>query len=245
MKKIYFAASVALSALFIPFTSAALAQAESGVVAAVNSGWWGREMAETPGLLGSLDGAAPVAIGGGIGATINETNTVNEFFNLDPRFAKGEFPHEMVDLDGDGNVSRNELMGMLEGGRLRVEGAAPIASAVLAEDGAGSNNPMSVLSARREARFAQTDGNQNGGVDFEELMQLRRDFMAERGNENAGNEARVRKQARRIMGRLDSNGDQMISREELAEARGSRFMSRLDADGDGQISPAEWEVTLQ
>lgn len=44
----------------------------------------------------------------------------------------------------------------------------------------------------------------------------------------------------RLFERIDSNGDGLVDRVELAEARAQRF-ARLDDNGDGQISEAEIE----
>lgn len=303
---------------------------EDGVAAAAGNSWWGRELGRGPAELGYLSGAASVVASGdfnpstsadgqsiiemqdGDDARISpDTNgrvmdewEDNESVRLSD--AHWEFTHQMADLNGDGNVSRSELMGMLEGGPLGYvdkstcdlmaasrarqeaagwvdistcdnssgatgeEGAARMAEAaepasepqsyeaVTHEQGvqAGSlsaepggrtftNNPLSVLSARREARFLHADKNEDGGIDLEEMIQLRRAFMESRDNANAGNETKLRKQARRIIQRIDADGDRMISREELAAAQGNRMMDRLDSDGDGQISPEEWAVTQE
>ena len=219
--------------------------------------WWGRIMAAESGPFSGGDTASDQA----------------------PIFDSGAFPLEAVDLDGDGQVSRSELIGMLEGESVGfvdastvdpyvdsstvdpyvdsstvdqlagngAEGAARDAGGgeqtAKGPQGARVESPFGVLSARREARFVKADTNGDGGVDMEELMQLRRDFMAAHGKE--ANDNRVRKQAQRIMGRIDTDGNGRISREELAQARGNRVMQALDADADGQISAAEWQVTLQ
>ena len=262
--KIFYPALVAMAALSTP----AFAQWEDGV-AAVTSGFWEDEL-----YFSGLGRPAPVA------PSPNSTNGAQSGQNVRNdesaplSDAHWEFTHEMVDLDGDGNVSRNELIGMLEGGKLRADtsasgwvayetwpvrtdtsnteavsvelgnGTLPLGyEAVTLEQGVMVDSPFSILSARREARFAGADADGNGSIDLQEMMQLRRAFMQARGNENAGNDEKVRKQARRIIQRIDTNGDQMISRQELAISRGNLEMQRLDTDGDGQISPAEWDVT--
>jgi len=303
---------IALAAVASMLAAPAYAQWEDGVAAAVGAGWWGQDLASSPGLSG--------------GPNIMDDLEDNESLRLSD--GHWELTHSMADLDGDGNVSRSELMGMLEGGNLRNPAAAPtgltdvsvadvtsdstgaaptgltdvsvadvtggesastsglIDVSVADVDGEGAarmadsvdpssddpqgyeavtleqgvdgfsaeigrrpgpaliSNPLSILSERVEARFVHADQNQDDKVDLQEMMQLRREFMQARGNEDAGNDTKVRKQANRIIGRIDTDGDQMISREELAAARGNRVMQRLDTDGDGQISPAEWEVTL-
>ena len=264
--KISISALVAMAALSTP----AFAQSEDGV-AAVTSGFWEDEL-----YFGGLGGPAAGAQASNSTNGAQSGQNVRNDESAPLSDAHWEFTHEMVDLDGDGNVSRNELMGMLEGGKLRADTSAagwvayetwPVRTdtpdteavsvelengtlpqgyeAVTLEQGVMVDSPFSILSARVEARFAGADQNQDNNVDLQEMMQLRRAFMEARGNANAGNDEKVRKQANRIIQRVDTNGDQMISREELAASRGNRVMQRLDTDGDGQISPAEWEVTLQ
>jgi len=156
--------------------------------------------------------------------------------------ASGLTDVSVADVTGSGSV------GIREGDEVEVVSQGLVADspegyeAVSLEQGL-VDSPFSVLSARVEARFVQADQNGDGGVDLAELTQLRRDYMAAHGKQANAN--RAQKQARRIMGRIDSNGDRMISREELAASRGNRMMQRLDSDGDGQISQAEWAVTLR
>jgi Ca2+-binding EF-hand superfamily protein len=264
---------MALAALSSLLALPAFAQMAAGGAGAGSAGWWGQELAAAPGLSDGLN--------------VMDDLENNEAQRLSD--THWELTHGMVDLNGDGNVSRNELMGMLEGGKLRNSAAAPNGlidvsvadvagqgaarmaegvavssdpqgfeavtleqgvNAVSATVGGGQaaafvGNPLSTLAEHEEARFLRADQNGDRAVDLQELVQLRRALMQAGGNETTGNDNRLRKQARRIIGRIDTNGDQMVTREELAAARGNRMMQRLDTNGDGQISPAEWAVTLQ
>lgn len=183
------------------------------------------------------------------------------------QFANQEVAYMSADLDGDGSVSRLELMGMLEGGKIRegeilifqaeqegaagVDGSGPDAQMTPTTEGDSflNLNPRFALAPVREERFAQTDTNTDGGVDVDELMELRRVLMAERGNDDKPNaEQRARRATTRIMGRIDTDNDGKISRTELALARTARverMVNRIDSNSDGQISPEEWQAANQ
>lgn len=179
--------------------------------------------------------------------------------NVQSQFANQEVSYQSADLDGDGNVSRLELIGMLEGGKMR-DGEVLVlrddnSESTSLEVGATEGDSFFGLSPRfalapvREERFAQTDTNGDGGVNVDELMELRRVLMAERGNDERPNaEQRARRATTRIMGRIDTDNDGRITRTELALARSARverMVDRVDSNNDGQISPEEWQTASQ
>ena len=49
----------------------------------------------------------------------------------------------------------------------------------------------------------------------------------------------------RLMERKDTNGDGMLSFEEMAPRDAGRFFERADADGDGVISQEEWDAAKE
>ncbi len=243
--------TMAACALFAaPAFSQAVPGWDEGVAAAVGNGWWGRETARGNRLLNMFDGADAVVASADFNPQSAATaQSVIEMQDGDDMRAGGGAPlsdghweyanmevsHQMADLNGDGHVSRSELIGMLEGGKLRMADAAPQPESVSAELGRGlfRSNPMSAVSARRTARFEQADADGDGRVGVTELMQMR----SGRGIPQA--------RAQRLIARIDTDGDMRVSLQELSVARGQRFMKRLDVDGDGQISAEEWAVTLE
>ncbi len=81
-----------------------------------------------------------------------------------------------------------------------------------------------------QAKFSTADTNGDGQLDAAELT-----AAAER--ERAG-------RIERMIARKDTNGDGLLSLEEMAprEGSGGRLFARADTDGNGEISQAEWDA---
>ena len=55
-------------------------------------------------------------------------------------------------------------------------------------------------------------------------------------------EARIKAGSARMLAYMDTDGDKLLSAEEMPQGRGEgRMFARLDADGDGALSAAELE----
>ena len=168
----------------------------------------------------------------GVAAIREEWNWLGVLDNGAPASARSINAHPLVgvvDRNRDGYVTLGELTGMLEPGRQHGQAA-------------GGLQPLSAL---LEARFAKADGNGDGGIELQELMQIRRAYLTARGKDPQANPNRLRKQAKRVLGRMDTSGDGKISRAEFAAATAAFYMRQLDSDRNKKISPSEWQRTLQ
>lgn len=94
------------------------------------------------------------------------------------------------------------------------------------------------LNASVDARFARADANGDGAIDAAERTAMREERRSHRAGRHGrrGGEGRRRHGGR--MGRMDSNGDGVVTREEVSERALARF-DRMDANSDGQIDAAE------
>ena len=90
---------------------------------------------------------------------------------------------------------------------------------------------QSELAAAQAARFAEIDTNQDGYLSTDEI---RTHHEAKRG-------ARRAQRQERMMKRIDTDGNGLISRAEF-EARPKRGLMRADTNGDGAITPDEIEA---
>lgn len=89
------------------------------------------------------------------------------------------------------------------------------------EDGKISKEEVDAV---RDERFAKFDTDNSGGLSIEEI--------------EAGREAEKQERRAERLSRIDTNGDQEISREEFG-GRETRLFDRLDANEDGEISEDE------
>ncbi len=87
---------------------------------------------------------------------------------------------------------------------------------------------MAELQGRGQARFAAADTNSDGQLDVAELT-------AAAARERAG-------MIERLMARKDTNGDGLLSPEEMAPRDAGRFFAKADLDGSGEVSLEEWET---
>jgi Ca2+-binding EF-hand superfamily protein len=92
------------------------------------------------------------------------------------------------------------------------------------------------VNAQIDARFARADANGDGAIDASERAAAREQMRA-RWSERRGRHGRHGRHGNR-MERMDSNGDGVITREEVTERALARF-DRFDANGDGQITEVE------
>lgn len=80
----------------------------------------------------------------------------------------------------------------------------------------------------RSQRFAKTDTNGDGFIDLQELT--------------AEASSRAARKAEQMMQRMDSDGDGLLSEDDLAQGpRAGRMFDRLDRDNDGTVTKAEFE----
>lgn len=77
-----------------------------------------------------------------------------------------------------------------------------------------------------QAKFAQADTNGDGQLDMAELT-----AAADRDRDQ---------RIARLMERKDSNGDGMLSLDEMQPRNPGRIFTRADTDGNGEISQEEW-----
>lgn len=124
---------------------------------------------------------------------------------------------------------------------------AGVAIAMQTETPGAAKAPMTQaqMMARADARFDAMDANKDGQLSADERkagMDRAREARATRnGSEKAMSGAGRRgggRMAERMMGRVDTNGDGMISRAENRAAVETRF-SRRDADKSGTIEAGE------
>jgi Ca2+-binding EF-hand superfamily protein len=131
-------------------------------------------------------------------------------------------------------MTRTTLIALFAAGALSISAGAALARGhqmsfdALDTDGDGriTQAEMDML---RDARFQDADANQDGTLDASEL--------------NARAMARAEERTKRMIERMDSDGDGKLSREELSEREGRRgaMFSRADANGDGAITRAEFD----
>ena len=84
------------------------------------------------------------------------------------------------------------------------------------------------IAASRETRFTTSDTNADGLLTEAEIM--------------AAAKGRAERRVKRMLSRLDRDGDGAISRVEYdkrASKRGDRMFERLDANGDGKVTREE------
>jgi Ca2+-binding EF-hand superfamily protein len=125
--------------------------------------------------------------------------------------------------------------------------AAGVAIAMQGETPAAPKTPITKaeMLARADARFDRMDTNKDGQLDANERKagaEAARTAMAERkGGEMADfmpGGGRGGRMGERMLGRIDTNGDGMISKAENRAAAEARF-ARMDANGDGTIGADE------
>jgi len=86
------------------------------------------------------------------------------------------------------------------------------------------------MTIHREARFSEADRDQDGRLSKEELEA--------RISSRAGDQAPRR--VERMLQKLDANGDNHLSRQELQKGRAKGRFARMDKDANGTISQAEF-----
>lgn len=125
---------------------------------------------------------------------------------------------------------------------------AGVAIAMQSETPAAPKKPVTKaeMLARADARFDRMDTNKDGQLDANERKagaEAARAAMAERkGGEMAdfmpGGGRRGGMMGERMLARIDTNGDGMISKAENRAAVEARF-ARMDANGDGTLEASE------
>jgi hypothetical protein len=122
---------------------------------------------------------------------------------------------------------------------------AGAALAMQAQPAPAAKAPMTkaAMLARADARFDALDTNKDGQLSAEERkagMERARAAMAERrgGGERPDKAGRGGQMAERMLARVDTNGDGLISRAEHRAAAEARF-ARMDANNNGVIDPEE------
>ena len=99
-------------------------------------------------------------------------------------------------------------------------------------DNSGAITPAEVA-AFQTARFTAADGNADGQIDAGEAL----DLVPTRGEHRKGDRF-----FSRMLNRLDTNDDELISAAEYAATdRSDRMFERLDSNEDGEITRAELE----
>ncbi len=107
-------------------------------------------------------------------------------------------------------------------------GGEPILFEQLDENGDGQIT-RDEMEAMRAIGFARADADGDGTISLEEMQ--------------AHGAERARERAERVMERLDSNADGVLSSDELpSDDRASRRFDRVDTNDDGTISKAEFEA---
>ncbi|MEP4197471.1 MAG: EF-hand domain-containing protein [Aliishimia sp.] len=90
------------------------------------------------------------------------------------------------------------------------------------------------MEARGAGRFALVDTNSDGGISLDELQ--------------ATHAKRADDRAAKLMERLDTNGDKLLSAEEMSKSRrgggAGRLFKTADADKNGAISKAEFDQAM-
>lgn len=108
------------------------------------------------------------------------------------------------------------------------QGGEPINFEELDENGDGQIT-RSEMENMRANRISRADANGDGDISLEEMQQ----HGAERAREHAS----------RVMERLDSNDDGVLSSDEMpSNERANRRFDRVDTDDDGVISKSEFEA---
>lgn len=88
------------------------------------------------------------------------------------------------------------------------------------------------MQAHRAAGFAAVDTNGDGKLSPEELSAHAESRKSERAE----------KRQERMIERMDTDGDGMLSESEMAPKGGENMFERLDTDGDGALSKEELEA---
>jgi Ca2+-binding EF-hand superfamily protein len=92
------------------------------------------------------------------------------------------------------------------------------------------------IDAHRAARVAEVDANKDGLLSAEELAQMQIKAATARATEMAA----------KMVQRLDTDGDKLLSAAELMAGPGPESMlDRIDMDGDGAVSLAEIEAAKE
>jgi len=99
------------------------------------------------------------------------------------------------------------------------------------------------LAARAAARLAEADANSDGKLDAAEIAaEIVARFEGRTDRMRGDPAARAEAMAKRMISARDSDGDGMLSPEELAPAKGyARMIDRFDTDDDNAISAAEYD----
>ena len=125
------------------------------------------------------------------------------------------------------------------GAVLAVAGVAIAQPGGMRGDANGDGNlTRDEVNAQLDARFARADANGDGAIDADERAAAREQIRA-RWSERRGRHGRGGRHGNRMQ-RMDTNGDGVITREEVTERALARF-DRFDTNGDGQITEAERE----
>lgn len=127
---------------------------------------------------------------------------------------------KIMDADGNGVVTKAEA-----------KAAADARFTKMDADGNGQLDAAD-KSARVKARFAQMDADGNGSVNEAEFI------AAHEARQGKFRNGKGKGRMMRHIKRVDSNGDDIISRDEFNAAAEARF-ARRDADGNGEISGDE------
>ncbi|MDG5751826.1 hypothetical protein P8R33_11965 [Qipengyuania sp. XHP0211] len=134
-----------------------------------------------------------------------------------------------IDADNDGEVTQAEMQAAHETRRAK-------RAERMAERGVERTERMNRRGGNRAERmaerFAAADTDNSGGLTMAE-MQAMHEARGERGHRG--------KRGMNRMTRLDTNGDQAISKAEFDAQVAARF-ARLDADDNGQVTAEERET---
>lgn len=137
-----------------------------------------------------------------------------------------------------------------EGGQCRPE----LTFAALDTDGNGALT-VEEMTAKAMEKFASSDANDDGFLSAEEILAAGQARMEEQranagGNDNSeGNTDRAGRRAERaahmiehLIERKDTNGDGLLSVEEMTPENATKWFEEADTDSNGEISEAEFDV---
>jgi len=100
------------------------------------------------------------------------------------------------------------------------------------KDGKLTKNEIAAFRAARAARAAAIDANGDGKLGAEELAAMQMQGMQDRANQRAA----------RMIERMDTDGDALLTAAEMAAGHdGMPMFERIDADGAGAITQDEVE----
>ncbi|WP_159075163.1 EF-hand domain-containing protein [Celeribacter baekdonensis] len=139
-----------------------------------------------------------------------------------------------------GGPNTPDQMGGMRGGMKteRGQGFMPFGPefdfATVDTDGDGKLS-MAEMDAFKAARFAEVDADGNGTVDAAELM----------AHHEAQRMARMQARVETMIKNRDTNGDGVLSAEEMSNAPRVSLFDRLDQDDDGMISQEELALMQQ